>query len=74
MNCIACQAPLSMGFSRQEYWSGVPLPSPGVISGIFYPIPSPPPGMSPSMNLFPTDKEEQPRTEGHAAALGLVHG
>ena len=25
----AHQAPLSMGFSRQEYWSGVPLPSPG---------------------------------------------
>ena len=25
----ACQAPLSMGFSRQEYWSGVPCPSPG---------------------------------------------
>ena len=24
----AYQAPLSMGFSRQEYWSGVPLPSP----------------------------------------------
>ena len=24
----ACQNPLSMGFSRQEYWSGVPLPSP----------------------------------------------
>ena len=23
------QAPPSMGFSRQEYWSGVPLPSPG---------------------------------------------
>ena len=23
----AYQAPLSMGFSRQEYWSGVPLPS-----------------------------------------------
>ena len=22
MDCIACQAPLSMGFSRQEYWSG----------------------------------------------------
>ena len=22
----ACQAPLSMGFSRQEYWSGMPLP------------------------------------------------
>ena len=26
---VACQAPLSMGFSRQEYWSGYPLPSPG---------------------------------------------
>ena len=26
---VAYQAPLSMGFSRQEYWSGVPLPSPG---------------------------------------------
>ena len=24
---IACQAPLSMGFSRQEYWSGLPFPS-----------------------------------------------
>ena len=29
MDCIACQAPLSMGFSRQEYWRGLPLPSPG---------------------------------------------
>ena len=25
---MACQAPLSMGFSRQEYWSGLPFPSP----------------------------------------------
>ena len=24
----ACQAPLSMGFPRQEYWSGLPFPSP----------------------------------------------
>ena len=24
-----CQAPLSMGFSRQEYWSGLPFPPPG---------------------------------------------
>ena len=29
MDCIAYQAPLSMGFSRQEYWSGLPFPSPG---------------------------------------------
>ena len=33
---VACQAPLSMGFSRQEYWSGLPfpfqgdLPNPGI--------------------------------------------
>ena len=24
---VACQAPLSVGFSRQEYWSGLPFPS-----------------------------------------------
>ena len=27
----AYQAPLSMGFSRQEYWSGLPLPSPNEV-------------------------------------------
>ena len=37
----AYQAPPSMGFSRQEYWSGVPLPSPTYmalipISLVFY--------------------------------------
>ena len=26
---VACQACLSMGFSRQECWSGLPFPSPG---------------------------------------------
>ena len=26
---IACQAPLSIEFSRQEYWSGLPYPPPG---------------------------------------------
>ena len=26
---VAHQAPLSVGFSRQEYWSGLPCPSPG---------------------------------------------
>ena len=26
---VTYQAPLSMGFSRQEYWSGLPFPSPG---------------------------------------------
>ena len=26
---VACQAPLSMGFPKQEYWSGLPFPSAG---------------------------------------------
>ena len=29
---IACQAPLSLGFSRQEYWSRLPFPPPGHLS------------------------------------------
>ena len=28
-DCVACQAPLSMGFSRQEHWSGLPRHPPG---------------------------------------------
>ena len=39
---VACQAPLSMGFSRQEYWSRLPCPPPGNL---------PNPGMKP---LFST--------------------
>ena len=38
MDCSR-QAPLSMGFSRQEYWSGLPFPSPGDLSD---------PGMEPA--------------------------
>ena len=33
---VAHQAPLSMEFSRQEYWSGVPFPSPGWPIKLFY--------------------------------------
>ena len=29
---IACQAPMSIGFSRQEYWSGLSFPPPGGLS------------------------------------------
>ena len=29
MDCVACQASLSMGFFMQEYWSRLPFPSPG---------------------------------------------
>ena len=29
---VACKALLSMGFLRQEYWNGLPFPSPGNLS------------------------------------------
>ena len=31
---VAVQAPLSMGFSKQEYWSGLPCPPPGDLSDV----------------------------------------
>ena len=43
---VANQAPPSMGFSRQEYWSGVPLPSPGDL---------PNPGIKPGSPTFQAD-------------------
>ena len=32
---VAHQAPLPMGFSRQEYWSGLPLPSSLLLLGAY---------------------------------------
>ena len=43
---VAHQAPLSMGFSRQEYWSGLPFPSPGDL---------PNPGIKPRSPTFQAD-------------------
>ena len=40
----SCQAPLSMGFPRQEYWSGLPFPSPGDL---------PDPGIEPESLVSP---------------------
>ena len=53
---VVCQAPLSMGLSRQEYWSGPPFPSPGVL---------PDPGIettSPALagRFFTTEPSEKP--------------
>ena len=42
---VARQAPLSLGFPRQEYWSGFPFPSPGNL---------PDPGIEPVSLEFPT--------------------
>ena len=40
----ACQAPLSMGFSKQEYWSGLKCPHPGDL---------PNPGIKPTSLMSP---------------------
>ena len=42
---VTCQAPQSMGFSRQECWSGLPFPSPGDL---------PNPGTEPASLISPT--------------------
>ena len=41
---VARQAPLSRGFSRQEYWSGSPFPPPGAL---------PDPGIEPMSTVSP---------------------
>ena len=43
---VAYQVPPSMGFSRQEYWSGLPFPSPGDL---------PNPGIEPRSPEFQAD-------------------
>ena len=43
---VAYQAPPSMGFSREEYWSGLPFPSPGGL---------PDPGIEPGSPTFQAD-------------------
>ena len=63
---VAHQAPLSMGFSRQEYWSGVPFPPPGHL---------PNPGIEPSFPESPAlagrfFTTESPR---HMVRWFLVH-
>ena len=41
---VAHQAPLSMGFSRQKYWSGLPCPPPGNLTD---------PGIKPTYLVYP---------------------
>ena len=43
---VACRAPLSVGISRQEYWSGLPFPSPGDLRS---------PGIAPSFPAMQAD-------------------
>ena len=48
---VARQAPLSMGFSRPEYWSGLPFPPPGVL---------PDPGIEPRSPALQADSLPRP--------------
>ena len=69
---VAYQAPLSMGFSRQEYWSGLPFPSPGDLpdpgieprSPTLYAdtLPSEPPGKSLLITKFRLKLEKVGKT------------
>ena len=53
---VAHQAPLSMGFSRQEYWSGLPFSTPGNL---------PDPGFEPMSPAFPSLAGRFFTTESH---------
>ena len=57
---VVHQAPLSMGFPRQEYWSGLPFPSPGDLPG---------PGIEP---IFPTLTSEFFTTEPPGKTLTFI--
>ena len=65
----ACQAPLSMGFFRQEYCSGLPCPPPGDL---------PNPGIEPSSpalqeDSLPSEPPEKPKNTG-VGSLFLLQG
>ena len=46
---VACQTPLFMGFSKQEYWNGFPCPPPGDLSD---------PRIKPTSAMFPAVQAE----------------
>ena len=57
---VASQAPLTMGFSRQEYWSGLPFPSPGDL---------PNPGIKPRSPRLQADSLPTAMREAYIAGL-----
>ena len=62
---VAHQAPLSMGFSRQEYWSGLPFPSPGDL---------PDPGIEPGSPALQSDAlpSEPPGTNVNKFTINIL--
>ena len=69
LGTVAHQAPLSMGFSRQEYWSGLSCPPPGDL---------PNPGIKPrsptlQTDSLPTKPSGKPKNTG-VGSLSLLQG
>ena len=60
---VAHQAPLSIGFSRQEYWSGLPFPSPGDL---------PNPGIEPRSPALQADTLTS-ETPGKSLVMALLN-
>ena len=78
---VTLQAPLAMGFPRQEYWSGLPFPSPGDLPdpGIKPTSPAPagwfftkPPGHSYKLILSPSGHRHRDGEEELVHLLLLV--
>ena len=67
---VAHRAPLSVGFSRQEYWTGLPFPSPGDL---------PDPGIEPvspawqADRFFTTELPRKPRKVIYLITLSSYH-
>ncbi|CAM9903543.1 unnamed protein product [Rangifer tarandus platyrhynchus] len=75
---VTCQAPLSIGFSRQEYWSWSPFPSPGDLPhlGIKPESPLPSALQADSLPAEPSGKPKQIKAhlfEGERGHIALNH-
>ena len=66
---VARQAPLSMGFSRQEYWSGLPWPPPGDLSNPGIKLSSP----TLQVDSLPSEPPRNPKNTG-VGSLSLLQG
>ena len=67
---IAYQAPLSMGFSRQEYWSGLPGPLPGDLPDLEMECTSP----ALAGGFFTTEPAGKPSLINYKIILTSMHG
>ena len=64
LNPVACQAPLSMGFFKQEYWNGLSCPPPGDLPG---------PGIKPEPHAFlPLSHRRSPLDQAYPTAKILL--